>query len=222
MLKNLTENSNQFVVYNIYRCVHTEADRVTGRINMIQSSFSFIRNTKFLVVLSKKRDLVKKKRITYNVGNLALADALFGLSQFCYKLETEVTIGPSIFWHMSGNIANGVSVVSLSAVLLMAIERAVVIRKLFTWVGILPLKKMLFVISATWIATLLIVVMKYFAFPKLLLPFTLVQLLIICLTITVYIYIYNRLQIEKKSSKEILNNQEKPRSFSVRLVYWYC
>ena len=176
---------------------------------MIQGSFSFILNAMFLVVLTIKRDLVKKKRITYHVGNLAIVDALFGLSIFYIGLPKEVKISSTILKNVFFFMTNCPSAVSYSAVLLMAIERAVVIRKPFTWVEILPLKRILFAILATWIATLFLLLTKDFAFPGLVLAYVLLQLLIVCLTIAVNIYIYNRLQIEKRRSIEILNNQEK-------------
>ena len=176
---------------------------------MILGSFSFILNAMFLVVLSIKRDLVKKKRITYHVGNLAIVDALFGLSIFYIGLPKEVKISSTILKNVFFFMTNCPSAVSYSAVLLMAIERAVVIRKPFTWAEILPLKRILFAILVTWISSLLFLLTLHFKFPWLFLTFALLHLLIICLTIAVNIYIYNRLQIEKRRSMEILNNQEK-------------
>ena len=50
---------------------------------MTEGCLSFVLNATFLVVLARNRDLVKRKRITYHVANLAMADTMFGFSLFC-------------------------------------------------------------------------------------------------------------------------------------------
>ena len=68
----------------------------------------------------------------YHVGNLALADMLFGLSLFYYFLTIENKMGGSTLSYTSYLSANGLPLVSCLAIILMGIERTVVIRKPFT------------------------------------------------------------------------------------------
>ena len=49
---------------------------------MVEGVLAFVLNSMFLFVLARNKDLVKCKRITYHVANLALADTLVGLSLF--------------------------------------------------------------------------------------------------------------------------------------------
>ena len=110
-------------------------------ITIIINAISFILNGLFLFVLVKNKDLVKRKRITYHVANIAVADTLYGLGSFCVfvlnEARFEIWLSFLVMWHV-GYFASQV------AVLLMTIERSIVITKPLTWNDILPRKRMLY------------------------------------------------------------------------------
>ena len=128
---------------------------------VILAAISFILNGLFLIVLADNKDLVKRKRITYHVANLAAADTLFGFSRFCYFIlalyPNQLTL-KKVFEAMY----IGFYLASQVAVLLMAIERLVVITKPLTWNEILPQKRMLLFMLGSWIAVMLLIVLDYF------------------------------------------------------------
>ena len=106
----------------------------------------------FLFVLVNK-DLVKRKRITYHVANIAVADALYGLGSFCFNIvllhlneETYATLQSFHVMWLVGYYA------SQAAVLLMTIERSIVITKPLTWNEILQRKRVLLFMLCSWIA----------------------------------------------------------------------
>ena len=120
---------------------------------------SFILNGLFLIVLARNKDLVKRKRITYHVANLAIADTLFGLSRIFYFIirllhPNEI----AILLHLDSMCA-GFQLASVIAVLLMTIERSVVIAKPLRWNMILPRKRLLLIMIASWIAVTLLAVL---------------------------------------------------------------
>ena len=55
-------------------------------IRIIVTAISFILNVLFLCVLARNKDLVKRKRITYHVANISVADALYGFCCFCLAI----------------------------------------------------------------------------------------------------------------------------------------
>ena len=120
---------------------------------IIMNAISFILNGLVLFVLVRNKDLAKRKRITYHVANIAIADTLYGLGSFCfytielhpYEVRTEKLL-PLIIMYSFGYLA------SLAAVLLMTIERSIVISKPLTWNKILPRKRMLLLMLCSWIA----------------------------------------------------------------------
>ena len=120
-------------------------------ITIIMNGISFILNGLFLFVLARNKDLVKRKRITYHVANIAVADTLYGLGTFCYFIlllhrnEVRYIFLPFIVRNNVGYIS------SQAAVLLMTIERSIVIRKPLTWNEILPRKRMLLFMICSWI-----------------------------------------------------------------------
>ena len=120
---------------------------------------SFILNGLFFIVLARNKDLVKRKRITYHVANLAIADTLFGLSRIFYFIirllhPNEI----AILLHLDSMCA-GFQLASVIAVLLMTIERSVVIAKPLTWSTILPRKRILLIMIGSWIAVTLLAVL---------------------------------------------------------------
>ena len=130
---------------------------------IVLAAFSFLLNGLFLIVLARNRHLVRQKRITYHVANLAFADTMYGLSRFCffivllYPNELAIVKSLPLFESMSA----GFYLASETAVLLMSIERSIVITKPLTWTAILPRKRMLLFIICSWIAVTLLAVLYY-------------------------------------------------------------
>ena len=88
MPKNATFNTTYSTL------VYNEKDfTVMSRVVMTEACLSFVLNATFLVVLARNRDLVKRKRITYHVANLAMADTMFGLSLFCSEIVKSTYTG---------------------------------------------------------------------------------------------------------------------------------
>ena len=163
---------------------------------VLLAAISFILNGLFLIVLADNKDLVKRKRITYHVVNIAAADTLFGFSRFCYFIlalyPNQLTL-KKVFEAMY----IGFYLASQVAVLLMAIERLVVITKPLTWNEILPQKIMLFMLGS-WIAVMLLIVLDYFiAFLGVRQVWLFFVLVILSSTAAVNIYMFKKLN--KKS-----------------------
>ena len=131
-------------------------------IGIIMSGISFILNGLFLFVLARNKDLVKRKRITYHVVNIAVADTLFGLGSFCLDIlllnQNEVTYETLVLFMTMSNVGY---YASQAAVLLMTIERSIVISKPLTWNEILPRKRMLLFMLCSWIAVVTSVALIY-------------------------------------------------------------
>ena len=129
---------------------------------IIMSGISFILNGLFLFVLARNKDLVKRKRITYHVANIAVADTLYGFGGFCSYIvllhRNEVTFETLLpfFVVFVGYFA------SQAAVLLMTIERSIVIAKPLTWNEILPRKRMLLFMLCSWIAVVTLVAVYFY------------------------------------------------------------
>ena len=201
MSKNATFNPTYLTL------VHNEKDiTVFRRVVMSLGCLSFVLNATFLVALARNRDLVKRKRITYHVANLAMADTMFGLSLFCDEI---VQFDYIVF----DVVSNAAVRASFSAILLMNIERAVVITKPCTWKDILTIKRILLAILSIWITVLSLAVIQYYYFWSLSFQFfnVLVFLFICLLVVFVYIYIAWRLLVEGRRSAAISHNQEAAR-----------
>ena len=127
-------------------------------ISIIMNAISFILNGLFLFVLARNKDLVKRKRITYHVVNIAVADTLYGLGSFCFNIASlhrnearyEIWLSFNVMW-LVGYFA------SQAAILLMTIERSIVITKPLTWNAILPRERMLLLMLCSWIAVVTLV-----------------------------------------------------------------
>ena len=202
MSKNATFNTTYSTL------VYNEKDFTVfrRRVMMTQACLSFVLNATFFVVLARNRDLVKRKRITHHVANLAMADTMFGLRRFCAEND--------IFnFRVFGVVNDAVMGASLSAILLMNKERAVVITKPYTWKDILTIKRILLAILSIWITELSLAVIQYYYFWSLCFPFfNVIVLLFICLLIVlVYIYIVWRLKVERQRSAAMSQNQEAAR-----------
>ena len=133
-------------------------------ITIIMSGISFILNGLFLFVLARNKDLVKRKRITYHVANIAVADTLYSLGVFCFFIVlngnelTYETLAPFLMMYYLGFLA------SQAAVFLMTIERSIVISKPLTWNEILPRKRMLLFMICSWIAVVTTAAVNHYLF----------------------------------------------------------
>ena len=186
--------------------VYNEKDFTAfSRVVMTEACLSFVLNATFLVALARNRDLVKRKRITYHVANLAMADTMFGLSLFCSEI---VQFNRIVFL-----VVNHAAVrASFSAILLMAIERAVVITKPYAWKNILTIKRILLAILSIWITVLSLAVIEYYYFCSLFqFNNNIVLLFIWLLVVLVYMFIAWRLKVERQRSAAISQNQEAAR-----------
>ena len=132
-------------------------------IGIIMSGISFILNGLFLFVLARNKDLVKRKRITYHVASIAVADTLYGLGSFCFYIillhRNEVTFETLLPFGMMFNVG---ILASQAAVLLMTIERSIVISKPLTWNEILPRRRMLLFMLCSWIAVVTLVAIIFY------------------------------------------------------------
>ena len=147
--------SDYFFLFVFFKEMYSSI--VFKRVQAVEGALSFILNTAFLLVLSRNRDLVKQKRITYHIANLAVADTFVGASLVCRQF-----LGGS-FWYKLLYVVNSNAItMSCLAIVLMSIERAVVIIKPFTWIDILPLKRTVLAISSTWISVFILSVIEYF------------------------------------------------------------
>lgn len=154
------------------------------------AGLSLVLNGTFLVVLWKSWNLVKQKRITYHVANLAISDSLVGASTFLHFI-LEITMSTETqLSNVLVLITWTATLTSLLAVCLMAVERAVAIKKPHTWLQILPLKKIFLLMIGNWLLILPLAVLMYF-YP-LTMKFVLLLLFFvpICVTLAVYFYIY--------------------------------
>ena len=129
-------------------------------IEIIMNTISFILNGLFLFVLARNKDLVKRKRITYHVANIAVADTLYGLGSSCFYIvllhRNEGTLKQFYVMSTVGYFA------SQTTVFLMTIERSIVITKPLTWNDILPRKRMLLIMLCSWIAVVTLVVFYFY------------------------------------------------------------
>ena len=161
MSNNVTDNNTLFPYSNesfSFRIMWFDKEPVL----MAEGVLAFILNSTFLFVLARNKDLVKCKRITYHVANLALADTLVGLSLFMSATIRRdiVHVGiDCLGWFQLINL--GAIFVSFMAVLFIAIERIVVIKWHFTWKEILTLKRVFVVIFITWITAVILVIIGF-------------------------------------------------------------
>ena len=132
-------------------------------IEIIMNTISFILNGLFLFVLARNKDLVKRKRITYHVANIAVADTLYGLGSFCLNIVLLHRNEARYEIWLSFNVMCLVGYfASQAAVLLMTIERSIVITKPLTWNEILPRKRMLLFMLCSWMAVVTLVAVNYY------------------------------------------------------------
>ena len=151
------------------------------------SALSLLLNGTFLIVICKSWKFMKRRRITYHVTNLALADSIVGASTFSHYIailaaDGEDTVVSSVFTTITWTA----SLSSLLAVCLMAIERAVCFKKPHTWNQILPLKRVLLVMASNWVVTLALAILLHFY--QLTMMFTLLVLFYVPIFVTAAVY----------------------------------
>ena len=112
-----------------------------------------ILNGLFLFVLARNKDLVKRKRLTYHVANITVAETIYGFVIFCFFIvllhRIEVTYETLLMFNVACYVGY---FASRAAVLLMTNERSIVITKPLTWNDIVPRKRMLLFMLWSWIA----------------------------------------------------------------------
>ena len=204
MLENATTVKTNQSDEDIKRTPH-----VVRGILLTQAGLSILLNVTFLVVLVINRNLVKRRRITYHVGNLAVADSLFGLCRFCSNIIEIVKVDSLTLSKVFSIVSNASAFASFSSVLLMALERIVVLKKPFTWMEILPVKKIIKVMAGIWVTVLLLITAFHFALKEMHFVWVITVLLVIFITVGANIYIYKKLQSENRRSSSLLRNQGK-------------
>ena len=112
---------------------------------------SFFLNGTFVIVIFKSWKLVKERRITYHVTNLAISDCIVGASAFCSVISVTATGRMTTLGLAFYQILGMATLTSLLGVSLMAVERAVCVKKPHTWTQILPLKRILQIMTGNWV-----------------------------------------------------------------------
>ena len=173
-------------------------DKVTLSILLILCALSFLFNATFLLIVRKSWTLVKRRRITYHVTNLAFSDSMVGANSFC-MLILMVVAGRETTLRLAFDKIRCMSILtSLQAVCLMAVERAVCLQKPHTWHQFLPLKRILLVMAGNWVFALQLVILMHFY--RQIMVFVFLILFSISLSLTSVLYVNMYLKI-KKSNK---------------------
>ena len=175
----------------------TSIEKVRLPILLILCALSFLLNATFLLIVCKSWKLVKRRRITYHVTNLAFSDFMVGASSFCsftlMAVAGRETPSSLAFY----KIAWMSTLTSLQAVCLMAIERAVCLQKPHTWHQILPLKRILLVMAGNWVFALPLTILMHFY--KHTMMFVFLVLVTICLSVTSVLYVNMYVKIRKSN-----------------------
>ena len=159
---------------------------------IVFSALSFLLNGTFLIAMSKSWKIVKRKRITYHVINLAISDFCVGAGVFCEYLTAVVAERKTTLSLIFSKIAWMSVLTSLLSVCLMAIERALCIKKPLTWNTILPMKKIFIIMVGNWVLALPLAILMHFYALKMRIIFVVLFYIPIFLTALVYINIYIR------------------------------
>ena len=160
-------------------------------------ALSFFLNGTFLIVICKSWKLVKERRITYHVTNLAISDCIVGASAFCYVISGIATGRMTTLSLAFNKIAWMAILTSFLAICLMAIERALCIKRPHTWTQILPLKIILQIMAANWVLALsLAILMHYY---MVVMSFIFLVLLFIPIIVTSLAYVNMYIKIRRSS-----------------------
>ena len=154
-------------------------------------ALSFILNGTFVIVIYKNWAVVKRRRITYHLTNLAVSDSLVGASGFCRNIAAvaagKMTNKLSLVF---GEITWMAALTSLLTVCLMAIERLLCIKKPLSWSETLSLKRIRGIMVGNWILALPLAVLMHFYTMKMRIIFLIVCYIPIFITALVYINVY--------------------------------
>ena len=179
------------------------------------SSLSVLLNGTFLIVIWKSWTILKQRRITYHVTNLALSDSMVGASTFFHYISIVAAEGETAASSVFSTIAWTATLTSLLAVCLMAVERGLCIMKPFTWNQILPLKRILKIMVANWVLALpLSILMEFYTLPMM---FTLLVLFNIPIFVTTAVYASIYMKIRKTTSEEVHDETEQNSSAAIEV-----
>ena len=176
---------------------------------VVLSSLSFILNGTFLIVISINWTLVRRRRITYHVTNLAFSDFQVGACTFCGYVAAVVAGQKTTLTLVFGKAAWVAVLTSLLAVCLMAIERSLCIKKPLTWNEILALKRILRIMVGNWVLALLLAILMHFYTVEMKITFLILCYIPVFATSLVYINMYMRI------SKSGEADNETQQSFSI-------
>ena len=168
--------------------------------------FSFLLNGICLIVIRKSWRLLKQRRITYHVTNVATSDCIVGASAICEFISIAVEGRATWLRLLFGNIAWVSILTSLLGVCLMAIERAVCVKKPLSWKQILPLKRIILVMVGNWVLALaLVILMQFYTFTTM---FVFIVLFYAIVLVTSAVYINMYIAIRMKSSRQVVPQGE--------------
>ena len=166
---------------------------------------SFLNGT-FLIVICKSWKLVKERRITYHVTNLAISDCIVTASAICYFISVIATGRMTTLSSAFNQISLMATLTSLLGVCLMAVERAVCIKKPHTWTQILPLKIILQIMAGNWVLALSLTILMHYYIVVMLFIFLVLFFITIIVTSLVYITMYLKIRRSNKLGDETEQN----------------
>ena len=161
-------------------------------------ALSFFLNGTFLIVICKSWKLVKERRITYHVTNLAISDCIVGASAFCYFISVKATGRMTTLSLAFNKILWMAILTSLLGVCLMAVERAVCLRKPHTWTQILPLKRILQIMAGNWVLALSLAILRHYY--TVVMSFIFVVFFLISMIVTSLVYINMYIKIRRSTN----------------------
>ena len=170
------------------------------------SALSFFLNGAFLIVICKSWKLVKERRITYHVTNLAISDCIVGASAFCSFISVTATGRMTTLSFAFFQILGMATLTSLLGVCVMAVERAICVKKPHTWTQILPLKRILQIMAGNWVLALTLAILRHYYMVVMSLIFLVLFFIPIIVTSLVYINMYIKIRRSTKVHGETEQN----------------
>ena len=159
---------------------------------------SFFLNGTFVIVIFKSWKLVKERRITYHVTNLAISDCIVGASAFCSVISVTATGRMTTLGLAFYQILGMATLTSLLGVSLMAVERAVCVKKPHTWTQILPLKRILQIMAGNWVLALSLAILRHYY--TVVMSFIFLVLFFIPITVTSFVYVSMSIKIRRSTN----------------------
>ena len=169
-------------------------------------ALSLFLNGTFLIVICKSWKLVKERRITYHVTNLAISDCIVGASAFCSVISVTATGRMTTLGLAFYQILGMATLTSLLGVSLMAVERAVCVKKPHTWTQILPLKRILQIMAGNWVLAVTLAIIKHYYNVVMLFIFLVLFFIPIIVTSLVYVNMYIKIRSASKVRDETEHN----------------